>query len=75
MPALLRITDDLMINPGAISYMEWDHRAYINHGGHSVLVITMIDGREHRLEHRPWALGGIDGQAIEKSITEALASC
>jgi len=68
---LLRVTNDLIINPAAVSYMEWDRRSYANCAGDSVLVITMTDGREHRIAHRPQYLDGNDCCRIEAKIMEA----
>lgn len=73
--ALLRISNDLMINPALVSYMEWDRRSYANSAGDSVLVITMNDGREHRLVHRPWMMDGLDCYKVEAAIMSAAASC
>lgn len=51
--------------------MQWERRYYTNGSGPSYLVITMISGAEHRIEHCPHYLDGIDAYAVEREIHEA----
>lgn len=46
---MIRVTSDLTINPAFVSFMEWERRHYVNGPGDSVLLITMADGRVHRV--------------------------
>lgn len=64
---LIRITNELSINPAHVASVQQDNRFYMN-GSATYLVITMADGKVHRVEHG-W---GVDVFAIEKQINEAL---
>ena len=65
---MIRITPDLSINPAMVASVERDNRFYAN-GSAFYLVITMNDGKVHRVEHGY----GVDIFAIEKAIGEAVA--
>jgi hypothetical protein len=47
---MIRVTDNLSINPSLIADIELDNRHYMN-GSDCFLVITMDDGRRHRIQH------------------------
>jgi len=64
---MLRITDDLTINASCVVSLETDQRHYMNGPGDSTLVITMDDGRQHRIRHGY----GVDIYAIKKQIEAA----
>lgn len=52
----------LSINAQYVADMKWEHRHYIN-GSESTLVITMNDGRTHRVQ-------GEEAYALEKQIKQ-----
>lgn len=57
---------DLKINRDHLVSLSWDRRHYMN-GSSSTLVITMIDGAEHRIEYWPGGYGP-DAYEIERRI-------
>lgn len=63
---LVKINDELSINPVLVASYGLDHHFYMN-GSSTYLVITMADGKQHRVEHGH----GIDVFAIEKCIEAA----
>lgn len=67
MSAFVRLGADIAIRREEVVGVAWDHRVYMN-GSSSFLVITMRDGRQHRIEHRPGLVGAQDCSAIEKAI-------
>lgn len=64
---MIQITPHLSLNASAIVSVEIDQRFYAN-GSSVFLIITMLDGKQHRIEHGY----GIDVFAIERRIKEAL---
>ncbi len=55
------------INASCVAYMRWDRPE----GRNSTLIVTMVDGTEIRLEHRPYYLDGNDCYKIEREIIAA----
>lgn len=70
----MRVTPELFLNPEFVADMVVDRRHYFNGPGDSVLIITMADGREHRIRHEPHYLGGADIYKIQTQVEAALAA-
>jgi hypothetical protein len=68
---LVRAGRDLSIAANQVEAMHWERRDYMNGSGPSFLIVTMISGAEHRIEHCPQYLDGTDAYAVEREIHEA----
>lgn len=64
---MIRLTSEISINPALVASVQLDHRFYMN-GSATWLIITMADGKVHRVEHGY----GVDVFAIEKAINAAV---
>lgn len=64
---MLKLTDDLTINVAQIASVETSHRHYVNGPGDATLVVTMDNGRQHRIPHGH----GVDIYALKKQIEAA----
>lgn len=62
----------LWLNPEHVASMEFDTRHYANAAGATTLVVRMFDGYEHRIQHTPFYLDGVDVYKIADAIAEAL---
>lgn len=61
---LVTVTPELRVNMEFVASIEIDHRHYVN-GNRSFLVVTMKDGRQHRIEH---GIGGVDIYKIQADM-------
>lgn len=73
--ALIKVNDELHINPELVASMELDRRHYFNGPGDAVLTVRMFDGNVHRIKHGPQYLNGVDVYAVQKTIAEAQGGC
>lgn len=48
---MLKLTDNLTVNTSLIASVETSHRHYANGPGDATLIVTMDDGRQHRITH------------------------
>lgn len=69
-PKFIRCGRDLTVNRNEVASVEWDRRMYMN-GSSSWLVITMNDGRQHRIESTYGHYDSVDCSKIEKEIIGA----
>jgi len=63
---ILKLTNDLAIDPAEVSSLAWDS----TYDGRRTLVITMKNGKEHRLKND----GYTDAYAVEKLLLKASAA-
>lgn len=61
---------DVSFNPACVAEMEWDRRFYVN-GSESTLIITMQDGKQHRIKYQPHLLGVADPYEVERQVLAA----
>ena len=66
--SLVRITSNLSLNTDDVSACVVDQRHYVNGPGPAWLIIRMRDRSEHRVEHTPHLLGGVDIFAIKRQL-------
>ncbi len=64
---MLKITDDLTINPAMVASLETTQYHYVNGPGDASLIITMENGTRHVVKHG-W---GINIYEIQKKIEAA----
>ena len=66
---MIRLTRDLAIAPAAVSCATVEQRQYMNSPGPTYLIIRMVDGREHRIEHTPHLMDGVDVYSVLEALT------
>lgn len=71
-PVFVRITKDLAVNRDRVASVEWDRRHYMN-GSESFLVVTMDDGRVHRIPNRYGTYDAPDIYKVERELTQRMA--
>lgn len=63
---MIEITPSLSLRVDSIASVEIKREFYANTSA-AFLVVTMVDGKQHRLEH---GKGGVDIYAIQKLLNE-----
>lgn len=64
---LLRITEDLIVNPEQVASVSWER----DDRRPSKLHVTMSNGETHVIRHQPGMLGGVDCYEVEKKLLAA----
>lgn len=62
---------NLTIDPQFVMTTDWDYHQYANCAGNIYLIIKMVDGSQHRIEHAPHLLGGVDCYKVEGAIWQS----
>jgi predicted transcriptional regulator len=64
---MINLTDDLTINVAQIASVETSQRHYMNGPSAATLIVTMDNGRQHRIPHGH----GVDIYALKKQIEDS----
>lgn len=67
MTDFIKLTDNVSVRRDQIASAELDSRHYMN-GSSTQLVVQMIDGKRHFIEHRNYGYSPVDVFALKRQI-------